>query len=145
MANYEKCALSLRWGGGGEGTFGISRCGCAAVSLEPLQPIPELVHLNFSTLYTRVHLSLVENKEKTFTFLVVLKNSLKRVLILDTDFQFSTPYSKWSRRWFHAEQCQASTYALSRAINCLILTSIKTTDFRLNPGFWHGEQYPVVF
>lgn len=35
-----------------------------------------------------------------------------------------------------AEQCQARTYALSRTINnCLILTSIKTADFRLNSDF----------
>lgn len=33
------------------------------------------------------------------------------------------------------EKWQACMYALSRAINCLILTSIKTTDFRLNPNF----------
>ena len=36
--------------GGGGGTLGISGWGCAAVTLEPLT-IPELVQLNFATLY----------------------------------------------------------------------------------------------
>ena len=49
-----KCSSFQPQGGGG-GTLGISGWGCAAETLEPLLPIPELVQLNFATLYTRVN------------------------------------------------------------------------------------------
>ena len=44
--------LNVKLGGPGRGgTLGISGWGCAAGTLEPLTYIPELVQLNFATLY----------------------------------------------------------------------------------------------
>ena len=39
----------------GGSTLGISGWGCAAGTLQPFKPIPELFQLNFATVYTRVN------------------------------------------------------------------------------------------
>ena len=75
----------------------------------------------------------------------VTKNSPKWVLNLDTGFRFSNPYSNWSHRpgrvsghMLRAHMCIITNN------NCLILTCIITTDFRLNPDFWQLLTYSSV-
>ena len=80
----------------------------------------------------------VVTKPSTF-FLAVTKNSPKWILTFGHGFSIFNPVY-CSRRWTGSlVTCwgMPSTHVrIIKTIHCLILTTIKTTDFRLHPDFW---------
>ena len=72
--------------------------------------------------------------------LQVTKNSPERVLSLafDVSFRFSTLIPGRVAAWVVGYVLRYAKYARFLIINCLILTSINTTDFRLSPDFWQS-------
>ena len=119
-------------GGGGGGTLGISGWGCAAGTLEPLA----FTRASFRWIllpYTRVNSA----NQSYPRVLQVTKNSPKRVLTLalDVSFRFSTPNPGRVAAGVVGYVLRHAKYVRFLIINCFILTSINTTDFRLNPDF----------
>ena len=110
--------------GGGEGTEEISGWGCAAGTLEPLA-------------YTRAN-----SAEFCYPILNFPNHSYPRVAVFQKLRSLAQSQNKiiyhnrfsLKKGFIIAEQRQACRYALSRQY-CLILTSINTNDFCLNPEF----------
>ena len=119
-------------GRGGGGTLGVSEWRCAAGTLEPLA----FTRASFRWIllpYNRVNSA----NQSYPRVLQVTKNSPKRVLTLalDVSFRFSTPNPGRVASWVVGYVLRNAKYVRFLIINFLILTSINTTDFRLNPDF----------